>query len=94
MNPINAMVNYGLAVRLTGVLTKAIADGYDPMLCVLRDRRHSAQRLAIVLCPEPHGALHPVVDPAVLRLMAEEKVTGADLFLQRDGVCRPNPERG
>ncbi len=36
--------------------------------------------------------LRPVVDRAVLKLVREEKFTGADFVLQSDGVCRLNPE--
>jgi hypothetical protein len=39
LNPINAMLYYALAVRRTSLRTKDIADGNDPMLCVLRDQR-------------------------------------------------------
>ena len=38
---------------------------------------------------EPMG---PVVDRAVLQLIATVTFTGADFAIQDDGVCRMNPE--
>lgn len=36
--------------------------------------------------------MRPVVDRAVLDLVAKESFTGADFSIQHDGVCRLNPE--
>ena len=36
--------------------------------------------------------MRPVVDRAVLQLIAATTFTGADFSIQPDGVCRLNPE--
>jgi CRISPR-associated protein Cas1 len=36
--------------------------------------------------------MRPVVDRAVLQLIDTVTFTGADFSIQRDGVCRMNPE--
>jgi CRISPR-associated protein Cas1 len=38
-NPINAMLNYAYAVLLTEMRIKAIADGFDPTIGIVHDRR-------------------------------------------------------
>ncbi len=71
----------------------AFTEGYDPLIGVLHDqkgdyRKDNTPSFALDLM-EP---LRPVVDRAVLKLIAEETFSWADFQLQSDGVCRLNPE--
>lgn len=91
-NPINAMLNYAYAALLTEMRIKAITDGYDPMLGILHDQRHKEKERTPSFALDLMEPLRPVVDRAVLELIADETFSGADFQLQSDGVCRLNPE--
>ncbi|MFT3723031.1 MAG: CRISPR-associated endonuclease Cas1 [Hyphomonadaceae bacterium] len=91
-NPINAMLNYAYAVLLTEMRIKAITDGYDPTIGILHDKRVKRELRTSAFALDLMEPLRPVVDRAVLKLVAEETFSGADFQLQSDGVCRLNPE--
>jgi CRISPR-associated protein Cas1 len=91
-NPINAMLNYAYAALLTEMRIKAITDGYDPMIGILHDQRHKEKERTPSFALDLMEPLRPVVDRAVLKLIAEETFSGADFQLQSDGVCRLNPQ--
>lgn len=90
-HPVNAMLNYAYAVLTSRLQISLIADGYDPTLGIMHDQpriRGSYPALALDYI-EP---MRPVVDRAILDLVATETFTGADFSIQHDGVCRLNPE--
>lgn len=91
-SPVNAMLNYAYAVLLSEARIRAVADGYDPMLGVLHDQRTKRKELTPSFALDLMEPLRPVVDRAILKLVAEETFSGADFVLQRDGVCRLNSE--
>jgi CRISPR-associated protein Cas1 len=77
---------------MTEMRIKATTDGFDPMLGVLHDQRHYEKERTPSFALDLMEPLRPVVDRAVLQLVAEETFSGADFQLQSDGVCRLNPE--
>jgi CRISP-associated protein Cas1 len=86
------MLNYAYSVFLTEMRTKAISEGFDPMLGILHDQRHYDKQRTPSFALDLMEPLRPVVDRAMLKLIAEETFSAADFQLQRDGVCRLNPE--
>lgn len=91
-DPINAMLNYAYAVLMTDLRIKAIADGYDPTIGILHDKRVKREKRTASFALDLMEPMRPVVDRAVLKLISEETFSGADFQLQSDGVCRLNPE--
>lgn len=91
-NPINAMLNYAYAVLMTNMRIRAIADGYDPMFGIMHDQRERKKQYTPSFALDLMEPMRPVVDRAVLNLIAEETFSGADFVLKSDGVCRLNPE--
>lgn len=91
-DPINAMLNYAYAVLMTEMRIEAIADGYDPTIGVLHEKRLKRDKRTAAFALDLMEPLRPVVDRAVLQLLGEETFSGADFQLQSDGVCRLNPE--
>lgn len=90
-HPVNAMLNYAYGVVLARTQIQVIADGYDPNIGILHDRKHSPDtRPAFVL--DKMEPFRPVADRAVLKLLANETFSGADFSIQYDGNCRLNPE--
>lgn len=88
-HPVNAMLNYAYGILEGHVRVGVFASGNDPAEGIL----HSS------ILPERHSfvfdlmePLRPVVDQAVLKLIDQERFSGADFVLQADGVCRLNPE--
>jgi CRISPR-associated protein Cas1 len=70
---------------------RLIAEGYDPTIGIMREREqdrgnYPARALDDV---EP---MRPVVDRAVLQIVNDETLLGADFLIQDDGCCRLNPE--
>lgn len=90
-HPINAMLNYAYGVLSTQTQIQLIADGYDPTIGILHDHkdRRGTYPAFVLDRIEP---MRPVVDRAVLQLIASETFTGADFSIQNDGSCRLNPE--
>lgn len=90
-HPVNAMLNYAYAVLVSQIQIRLIADGYDPTIGVMHDRevdRGSYPALAL----DQMEPLRPVVDRAVLNLVADVTFSGADFSIQHEGVCRVNPQ--
>ena len=87
-HPINAMLNYGLAVLESQVQTAVVAAGLDPTVGFMHAQH--AERSALVLdLMEP---LRPVVDRVVLGFFQSQLVSTADFILRDDGVCRLAPQ--
>lgn len=86
------MLNYAYAVLMTNMRIRAIADGYDPMFGIMHDQRERKKQYTPSFALDLMEPMRPVVDRAVLNLIAEETFSGADFVLKSDGVCRLNPE--
>src|SRR5688572_30603160 len=68
-----------------------IAGGYDPTIGILHGRE-SERGTYPAFALDRMEPMRPVVDRAVLDLIADTTFSGADFTIQRDGVCRLNPE--
>jgi CRISPR-associated endonuclease Cas1 len=90
-HPVQAMLNYGYAVLETQARIEVVKAGLDPMVGFLhRLRIDRLERPGLVLdLLEP---MRPEVDRQVLRLVKEEKFSGADFTLTRNGTCRLHPQ--
>lgn len=89
-HPVNAMLNYAYAILYRQTFIQVVAEGYDPNLGIMHQKSRRNPRHDYVLdVMEP---MRPVVDRAVLELIATETFTGNDFQLQADGVCRLNPQ--
>ena len=87
-HPINAMLNYAYAVKLSQMQIDAIADGYDPILGIMHNSKKGSPALVLDLI-EPE---RPRVDAKVLEMVATRKFAAADFIVKRDGVCRLSPQ--
>jgi len=87
-HPINAMLNYAYAVKLSQMQIDAIADGYDPILGIMHNSKKGSPALVLDLI-EPE---RPRVDAKVLEMVATRKFAAADFMVKRDGVCRLSPQ--
>lgn len=87
-HPLNAMLNYGYAVKLAQLQLQAIGDGYDPTIGVMHHARRGKPAFALDLI-EPE---RPCVDSTVLSLIQSNGLHAADFVLRADGVCRLSPQ--
>ena len=87
-HPINAMLNYAYAVKLSQMQIDVIADGYDPILGIMHNTKKGSPALVLDLI-EPE---RPRVDAKVLEMVATRKFAAADFIVKRDGVCRLSPQ--
>jgi CRISPR-associated endonuclease Cas1 len=87
-HPVNAMLNYGYAVRLAALKLKTIAEGYDPTLGIMHNGRRGNPAFALDLI-EPE---RPKVDGAILKLVAEQTFAAADFILLKNGSVRLSPQ--
>jgi len=86
-HPINAMLNYAYKILESQTRIEVVAADYDPKLGILHDNpKHRADSFVFDMM-EPE---RPVSDRAILTLVNEERFSGADLVLRKDGVCRMN----
>jgi CRISPR-associated endonuclease Cas1 len=88
MHPLNAMLNYGLAVLESQVRMAVVAAGLDPTIGYFHGRYGGKQTLVLDLM-EP---MRPLVDRAVLGFSQAHTFSPGDLTLRDDGICRLNPE--
>jgi CRISP-associated protein Cas1 len=86
-HPLNAMLNYALAILQSQVQIEAVAAGYDPRLGIMHNGYQGSPALVFDLM-EPS---RPKVDAAVLRFALTETFSPADFLLRSDGVVRLPP---
>ena len=87
-HPINAMLNYAYGVKLVQMQIDAVAEGYDPTLGVMHDRKRGDERFVLDLI-EPE---RPKVDAIVLKMVKEHSFSGADFVIRTNGNCRLSPQ--
>lgn len=87
-HPINAMLNYAYAVKLSQMQIDVIAEGYDPILGIVHNSKKGSPALVLDLIELER----PRVDARVLELVASRKFAAADFIVKRDGVCRLSPQ--
>ena len=90
-HPVNAMLNYAYAVLIAQTQIRLITEGYDPTLGIMHDRESDRGNYP-AFALDHMEPLRPVVDRAILRLIATMIFTGGDFSIQHDGVCRLNPQ--
>jgi len=91
-HPINAMLNYNYGMLVARTQIVLIAEGYNPMLGVIHDKRRRDRGRYPAFALDRMEPLRSVVDRSVLKLIREETFSGADFELQSDGAVRLNPE--
>jgi CRISPR-associated endonuclease Cas1 len=87
-HPLNAMLNYGLAVLESQVRMAVVAAGLDPTIGYFHGRYGGKQTLVLDLM-EP---MRPLVDRAVLEFAKAHTFSAGDVTLRDNGVCRVNPQ--
>ena len=91
-HPINAMLNYAYKVLETNIRIHCIIEGYDPNIGILhtgKRHKYSNEPSFVLDLMEPY---RPVIDREIIGIIKNEKLSGADFNIQKDGVCRLNPE--
>lgn len=87
-HPINAMLNYAYGVKLVQMQIDAVAEGYDPTLGVMHNRKRGKERFVLDLI-EPE---RPKIDAVVLKLIVDHPLSGADFTIRYNGGCRLSPQ--
>ena len=87
-HPVNAMLNYAYAVKLSQLQIDAIANGYDPILGIMHNSKKGSPALVLDFI-EPE---RPRIDAKIMDLVATLKFAAADFVVKRDGVCRLSPQ--
>lgn len=87
-HPINAMLNYAYAVKLTKVQIEAIANGYDPTLGIMHNSKRGSPAWVLDMIELERAE----VDAAILQLVREKTFAAADFIIRKDGVCRLSPQ--
>ena len=85
------MLNYAYGVLIARTQVQLIAEGYDPTIGILHGRE-SERGTYPAFALDRMEPMRPVVDRAILQLVATKTFTGGDFSIQPDGVCRLNPE--
>ena len=85
------MLNYAYGVLIARAQVQLIAEGYDPTIGILHGRE-SERGMYPAFALDRMEPMRPVVDRAVLQLIATTTLSGGDYSIQSDGVCRLNPE--
>jgi hypothetical protein len=87
-HPVNAMLNYGLAVLERQVRLAVIVAGLDPAIGYTHAQHEKRSALVLDLM-EP---LRPLVDRLVIGLLQAQPLSPTDFILREDGVCRLAPQ--
>ena len=87
-HPVNAMLNYAYAALESEMRIKAISDGYNPTIGIMREGSDGSSKFIFDLM-EPE---RPPVDRMVLDFVKGHVFDPADFVIRGDGVCRLNPE--
>jgi CRISPR-associated protein Cas1 len=90
-HPVNAMLNYAYSVLIARLQIRLIADGYDPMIGIMHQKKQF-RGISPAFALDHMEPMRPVVDRAVLQLINSVTFSGADFSIQNDGVCRLNPQ--
>jgi CRISP-associated protein Cas1 len=87
-HPVNAILNYAYAVLQSRMQIDAVAEGYDPSIGIMHEKRDGSSAFVFDLV-EPE---RPGVDRKVLEFFKGHVFDPADFVIRSDGVCRLNPE--
>jgi CRISPR-associated endonuclease Cas1 len=87
-HPVNAILNYAYAVKLSALQMQSIADGYDPTVGIMHVSEPGKPAFLLDLI-EPE---RPKVDAEVLRLIRHQPLASADFIIRPNGSCRLSPQ--
>jgi CRISPR-associated endonuclease Cas1 len=87
-HPVNAILNYAYAVKLSQLQMQTIADGYDPTIGIMHVSEPGKPAFLLDLI-EPE---RPKVDAEVLRLIRQQPLASADFIIRPNGSCRLSPQ--
>ncbi len=87
-HPVNAILNYAYAVKLSALQMQSIADGYDPTIGIMHVSEPGRPAFLLDLV-EPE---RPKVDAEVLRLVRQQPLASADFIICPNGSCRLAPQ--
>jgi len=87
-HPVNAILNYAYAVKLSALQMQSIADGYDPTIGIMHVSGPGKPAFLLDLI-EPE---RPKVDAEVLRLIRQQPLASADFLILPNGSCRLSPQ--
>ena len=87
-HPLNAMLNYAYAVKLSALQVQAIAEGYDPTFGIMHNGKRGSPGFVLDLI-EPE---RPRVDAAILGFVNEQRFAAADFIIRPNGSCRLAPQ--
>jgi CRISPR-associated endonuclease Cas1 len=86
-DPVNAMLNYAYAIKLSQLQIEAIGSGNHPMLGIMHhEERGKPSYILDLLEPE-----RPKVDAIILDFVQSQRLSPADFILRKDGACRLSP---
>ena len=91
-HPINAMLNYVYGMLAARKQVEAIAEGYDPMLGIVHDRRKAVRGITPAYALDIMEPDRPIADRRVLELMREQELSAMDFTVTAKGTCRLSPE--
>jgi CRISP-associated protein Cas1 len=91
-HPVNAMLNYAYGMLLARKQIEAIAEGYDPMLGVVHDRRKRVRGIAPAYALDIMEPERLIMDRTVLSLVREHEFSAADFTITSKGTCRVGVE--
>jgi CRISPR-associated endonuclease Cas1 len=87
-HPVNAILNYAYAVKLSALQMQSIANGYDPTIGIMHVSEPGKPAFLLDLI-EPE---RPKVDAEVLRLIRNQPLASADFMIRPNGSCRLSPQ--
>src|ERR1700679_3765303 len=87
-HPVNAMLNYAYAALESQIRIKAISEGYDPTIGIMREGSDGSSKFIFDLMEIER----PKVDRAVLDFIKAHVCDPTEFVIRSDGVCRVNPE--
>jgi CRISPR-associated endonuclease Cas1 len=87
-HPVNAILNYAYAVKLSALQMQSIADGYDPTIGIMHVSEPGKPAFLLdIIEPE-----RPKVDAEVLRFIRQQPLASADFIIRPNGSCRLSPQ--
>ena len=87
-HPVNAILNYAYAVKLSALQMQSIADGYDPTIGIMHVSVPGKPAFLLDLI-EPE---RPKVDAEVLRFIRQQPLAAVDFIMRPNGSCRLSPQ--
>lgn len=87
-HPVNAILNYAYAVLQSQIQINAVAEGYDPTIGIMHEKRDGSAAFVFDLM-EPE---RPATDRKVLEFIKGPVFDPADFVVRSDGLCPLNPE--